>query len=65
MGVRNGDGETPFFLAALHGRKEAFLCLLRACGSGSKDIFEDYSRRNDGDTILHVAVAGDYFGEHY
>jgi ankyrin repeat protein len=63
VGVRNEDGETPFFLAALHGKKKAFLCLLRFCGS--KDICEGYSKRNDGDTILHAAVAGDYFGEHY
>ncbi|KAE8009777.1 hypothetical protein FH972_006193 [Carpinus fangiana] len=50
VGVRNEDGETPFFLAAVHGKKEAFLCLLEVCGS--KDTCEDYSRRNDGDTIL-------------
>ncbi|KAE8009772.1 hypothetical protein FH972_006188 [Carpinus fangiana] len=56
VGVRNEDGETPFFVAAVHGKKEAFLCLLEVCGSK-----EGYSRRNDGETILHVAVAGDYF----
>ncbi|KAE8009771.1 hypothetical protein FH972_006187 [Carpinus fangiana] len=59
VGIRNEDGETPFFVAAVHGKKEAFLCLLEVCGS--KDTCEGYSRRNDGETILHVAVAGDYF----
>ncbi|KAE8009775.1 hypothetical protein FH972_006191 [Carpinus fangiana] len=59
VGVRNEDGETPFFVAAAHGKKEAFLCLLEMCGR--KDTCEGYSRRNDGKTILHVAVAGDYF----
>ncbi|KAB9049540.1 hypothetical protein FH972_026940 [Carpinus fangiana] len=59
VGVRNEDGETPFFLAAVHGKKEAFLRLLDVCGS--KDTCEVYSRRNNGDTILHVAVNGDYF----
>ncbi|XP_059436133.1 uncharacterized protein LOC132169060 [Corylus avellana] len=58
VGVRNEDGETPFFLAAVHGKKEAFLCLLRICGLGEGLL---YSRRNDGETILHVAIAGDYF----
>ncbi|KAK2991125.1 hypothetical protein RJ640_029418 [Escallonia rubra] len=54
---RNVDGETPLFLAALHGKKDAFLCLSSICGDeGSR-----YCRRDDGDTILHVAISGDYF----
>ncbi|KAK2991132.1 hypothetical protein RJ640_029425 [Escallonia rubra] len=54
---RNRDGETPLFLAALHGKKDAFLCLRPICSDeGSR-----YWRRNDGDTILHVAISGDYF----
>ena len=31
IGVRNVDGETPFFLAALHGKLDAFLCLHFIC----------------------------------
>jgi ankyrin repeat protein len=63
VGARNEDSETPFFLAALHGKKEAFLCLLGICG---RDAGYDYSRKkNDGETILHCAIAGDHFGEHY
>ncbi|XP_059461918.1 ankyrin repeat-containing protein At5g02620-like [Corylus avellana] len=61
VAVRNKNGETPLFVTALYGQQKAFLCLLAACDT--KDICEG-SRRNDGDTILHVALAGDYFGEH-
>ncbi|KAK2991140.1 hypothetical protein RJ640_029433 [Escallonia rubra] len=57
IGDRNGDGETPLFLAVLHGNKDAFLCLSRICG----DEGNYYWRRKDGDTILHVAISGDYF----
>uniref|UniRef100_A0A2N9I719 Uncharacterized protein n=1 Tax=Fagus sylvatica TaxID=28930 RepID=A0A2N9I719_FAGSY len=32
VGARNHDNETPFFLAALYGKKEAFLCLHELCG---------------------------------
>ncbi|KAK2991127.1 hypothetical protein RJ640_029420 [Escallonia rubra] len=57
IGTRNVDGETPLFLAAFHGKKDAFLCLRPICSDeGSR-----YWRRNDGDTILHVAISGDYF----
>ncbi|KAF5454983.1 hypothetical protein F2P56_024607 [Juglans regia] len=58
VGVPNGDGETPFFLSVLHGKREAFFCLHDICGveNGYK-----YSRRKDGDTILHCAIARDYF----
>ncbi|KAK9286994.1 hypothetical protein L1049_015402 [Liquidambar formosana] len=59
VGARNQDGETPFFLTALHGKKDAFLCLHGKCSDGEG---ESYSRRvNNGDTILHCAIAGDYF----
>ncbi|KAK9282785.1 hypothetical protein L1049_011006 [Liquidambar formosana] len=58
MEGRNQDGETPFFLAALHGKKDTFLYLHSLCHG-----LEGYSycRRSDGDTILHSAIAGDYF----
>ncbi|KAM4087407.1 hypothetical protein ACJW30_10G176100 [Castanea mollissima] len=58
VGARNDDNETPFFLAALYGKKDAFLRLHQICGTGSG---YKYSRRKDGDTILHCAIAGDYF----
>ncbi|CAK7346530.1 unnamed protein product [Dovyalis caffra] len=58
VGVRNNDNETPFFLAALHGKKDAFLCLYNICGHDEGRL---YYRRKDGETILHVAISGDYF----
>ncbi|KAK2648408.1 hypothetical protein Ddye_015897 [Dipteronia dyeriana] len=60
IGVRNQDSETPFFLAASHGHKDAFLCLHFLCQPPNHG--SDYCRRNtDGDTILHSAISGDYF----
>ncbi|KAL6338234.1 hypothetical protein AAG906_018493 [Vitis piasezkii] len=58
VGARNKLAETPLFLAALHGKKDGFLCLHKICGpdEGSK-----YCRKNDGETILHCAIAGEYF----
>lgn len=58
IGARNHDSETPLFLAALHGKKEAFIRLDEICGL---DKGNTYCRRNDGDTILHCAIAGEYF----
>ncbi|KAH1146276.1 hypothetical protein AAZX31_15G084200 [Glycine max] len=61
--MRNVDGETPIFLAALHGRKEAFLCLHYRSDYTNQMHFNYDSNctRNDGDTILHSAIAGDFF----
>ena len=56
--ARNNKGETPLFLAARHGKKEAFLFLYSL---GGRDDF--HVRRNDGDTILHAAIIGEYFSE--
>ncbi|XXG52120.1 hypothetical protein AAC387_Pa03g0517 [Persea americana] len=59
---RNMDGETPLFLAALHGRKEAFYTL-HYKWSSNKGQHEDFShcKRNDGNSILHVTILGEYF----
>ncbi|KAJ8634957.1 hypothetical protein MRB53_009228 [Persea americana] len=59
---RNMDGETPLFLAALQGRKEAFYTL-HYKWSGNKGPHEDFShcKRNDGNSILHVVILGEYF----
>ncbi|KAF7818356.1 serine/threonine-protein phosphatase 6 regulatory ankyrin repeat subunit B-like [Senna tora] len=66
--IRNADGETPLFLAALHGKKQAFLLLHYIRNPPPRDElinksapFYANSRRNGGDTILHCAIAGDYF----
>ncbi|KAK6937568.1 Ankyrin repeat [Dillenia turbinata] len=58
LSARNEEGETPFFWAALHGKKEAFLFLHKIYG---KDAGSKCYRRNNGDTILHCAIAGEYF----
>ena len=56
----NNEGESPIFVAALHGHKDAFLYLHSECGPD-----EDYCIRNNGDTILHCAIAEEYYGEHF
>ncbi|XP_028789093.1 serine/threonine-protein phosphatase 6 regulatory ankyrin repeat subunit A-like [Neltuma alba] len=57
---RNIDGETPLFLAALHGNKEAFLWLyylyVGIHDVSSTDI-DQCIRNNNDDTILHCAIA--------
>lgn len=64
VGVLNKDNETPLFLAALHGRKDAFLCLHYIYTPALDDPKKRYNncRRTDGETILHCAILGDYFG---
>ena len=61
VGARNKKNETPLFLAAHQGKKEAFLCLLEICRGKP---FE-YCQRDDGETILHCTIIGEYFGEHF
>ncbi|GMN48857.1 hypothetical protein TIFTF001_018021 [Ficus carica] len=58
VGSRNKDTETPLFVAAVRGKKEAFLCLHHICAS-EPDV--SYCRRDDGQTALHLAIAGEYF----
>lgn len=62
VGSRNKDGETPLFLAALRGKKDAFLCLHFIC---DPDLGASYCRKDDGQTVLHCAIAGEYFGEKF
>ncbi|KOM53636.1 hypothetical protein LR48_Vigan09g229500 [Vigna angularis] len=63
LSMRNVDGETPLFLAALNGRKEVFLFLHYFSNNNHHPEPLDYSncRRTDSDSILHSAIAGDYF----
>lgn len=58
----NKENETPLFLAALHGKKAAFLCLHYICSLHDDQQRYKYCRRKDGNTILHCAIARDYFG---
>lgn len=62
LSVLNNEGETPFFSAALHGHKDAFLYLASICNR-VEGYF--YSQRNDGDTILHRAISAEHYGEQY
>ncbi|KAJ8615999.1 hypothetical protein MRB53_035371 [Persea americana] len=60
---RNEDGETPLFLAALHGKKGTFYALHK-CHKKELHIVHDiiHCKRNvDGNSILHVAILGEYF----
>ncbi|KAK4283814.1 hypothetical protein QN277_000725 [Acacia crassicarpa] len=56
----NIDGETPLFLAALHGQKLTFLWLhYLYVGSNSTDFA--HCIRQNKDTILHCAIAEGHF----
>ncbi|KAL5988665.1 hypothetical protein ACLOJK_026763 [Asimina triloba] len=56
--LRNNCGETPLFMAALHGKKNSFLYLYSQC---PEEHGSNYWRRKDGNSILHVAILGEYF----
>eukprot|EP00261_Vitis_vinifera_P037127 XP_019078370.1 PREDICTED: uncharacterized protein LOC100262122 isoform X1 [Vitis vinifera] len=55
---RNEDSHTPLFLTALHGKKVAFVFLLKICEQ--REITR-YYRGKSGETILHCAINGEYF----
>nr|XP_048323138.1 uncharacterized protein LOC112492988 [Ziziphus jujuba var. spinosa] len=57
IGARNKKGETPLFLAALHGKARIFMYLDSVCGAS---YGHSYARRKDGDTFLHAAIAGEH-----
>lgn len=59
--MENCLGETPIFLAALHGNMDAFF-LLHAMHPIKESTPRCYYTRHDGNTILHVAVLGQHFG---
>ncbi|XP_050266286.1 uncharacterized protein LOC126709950 [Quercus robur] len=52
----NNEGESPLFVAALHGHKDAFLYLHSECGPK-----EHYCIRRNGDTILHCVIAEEHY----
>jgi len=59
---KNKHGETPLFQAAINWRKQTFAYLAHI----SKEIvtLQDLVR-DDGDSILHTAIRGEYFGKLY
>ncbi|XXG39652.1 hypothetical protein AAC387_Pa01g0558 [Persea americana] len=58
--ARNIYGETPIFQAAVSGSIQVFSELASKLPPGINDIIT-MLRRNDGDTILHCALSGEYF----
>ncbi|CAL5425188.1 unnamed protein product [Camellia sinensis] len=57
--IRNNENMNPLFLAALNGKKDAFLCLDNL--SSNKKPLLEYCRGSNGDTFLHAALNGEYF----
>ena len=64
--IENEEGETPIFLAALHGKKKVFLYLNSVLQEKIRKREEAIRtcRRDNGDTILHSAINGEYFGKY-
>ncbi|KAL7200755.1 hypothetical protein ACSBR1_032645 [Camellia fascicularis] len=58
--IRNNEQMSPLFLAALNGKKDAFLCLDNLCHD-KKPLIE-YCKGSNGDSFLHAALNGEYFG---
>ncbi|PON65216.1 Transmembrane protein [Parasponia andersonii] len=59
--IKNDAGETPLFLAALHGKKDVFLYLNSILPKHPTTFEATRSfRRDNGDTILHCAINGEY-----
>ncbi|KAF8412556.1 hypothetical protein HHK36_000524 [Tetracentron sinense] len=54
--TRNPLGETPLYWAAAYGQKEVLHFLAKKNGS------ENGLRRNDGCTVLHAAMMGEFYG---
>ena len=63
LSVHNDEGETPLFLAALHGHIEVFLYLHFKCHPGREH--SNYWTRKNGDTVLHCAISEEHYGKLY
>ncbi|GFQ05265.1 hypothetical protein PHJA_002670600 [Phtheirospermum japonicum] len=59
--IRNSTNETPLFVAAHHGKREAFLCLHEMYNKEGQDPDESLCRRKDGNTILHSSISIEHF----
>lgn len=65
VSARNNARETPLYVAAHHGKKKAFFVLqdcVPVTWVREKNHPISFCRRGDGNTILHAAVHGEYFG---
>ncbi|CAJ1962275.1 unnamed protein product [Sphenostylis stenocarpa] len=57
---RNLEGETPLFLAAVHGKRDAFLSLhglKQNCDEDDDAEDDSLAKKSNGDTILHSTIA--------
>ncbi|THG13995.1 hypothetical protein TEA_022768 [Camellia sinensis var. sinensis] len=64
ISLRNEDGETPLFLAALYGSKDSFINLCNICCNNDPSltkIYEYGTRSKEGSTVLHCAINEEYF----
>ncbi|OVA01268.1 Ankyrin repeat [Macleaya cordata] len=66
LSSRNVHGETPIYWAAMYGHKDMLLFLYfagrrRTCTTTTTTTSMDV-RRNDGSTILHAALLGEFYG---
>ncbi|MED6222259.1 hypothetical protein PIB30_062616, partial [Stylosanthes scabra] len=59
--LKNENGETPLFLAALNWHKEAFAYLCRTGERHHVKPLEELVRDHDGDSILHCAIRREHF----
>ncbi|KAI9119327.1 hypothetical protein K1719_010002 [Acacia pycnantha] len=59
--ARNKNKETPLFLAALHGHKDAFLYLHSRCPDHQSSGL--WKRTSDGETVLHCTIRREHFDE--
>ncbi|KAF7814043.1 ankyrin repeat-containing protein [Senna tora] len=58
----NKEGESPLFLAALHGHKNTFLYLHAVCTKGGY-MNSGLWTKHGGDTILHFTIQRQYFDQ--
>ncbi|CAI9771171.1 unnamed protein product [Fraxinus pennsylvanica] len=75
ISTSNLKGETPLFVAAYHGKLDSFLSLHHLYNqkpvqetdqqNNGQERDESLCRREDGNTILHSAISGDYFRKKY
>ena len=64
--IRNSNGETPLFISAHHGNLHTFVALHGIYNHGKDRVDESLCRREaDGNTVLHSAISGEYFGKLY
>lgn len=61
----NNEGETPLFLAALHGHQPTFLYIHSICKEKEPTMPSSIWKRTNGDTILHCTIRRKHFDLSY